>query len=117
MKIGIPVRCQNGHQAVWVTHIDGLDVLQLGVPEPMKCPCPKGDLGEGYFATGKPFLLEDGKAGIDFVPIVITYIDALTGYQCEGCAHGIFATRRALSSDKALHAWRRATNYWGEVKR
>lgn len=116
MKIGIPVKCQNGHAAVWVVQLKGLDVVHIGVPAAMQCACPKGDIGEGYFATGKHFVLEEGKDAVDFVPIVITHSIQRMEYLVEGCAYGVFAKRGACTAEKALAEWRKATNYWGEVK-
>lgn len=55
MKIGIPVKCQNGHKAVWIYEISGLDVISLGVDHRLKCKCPKHEIGQGYFPDGKPF--------------------------------------------------------------
>jgi len=57
MKIGIPVKCQNGHHAVWFYRFRGLDVISEGVPPSTKCDCPKHEIGQGYFATGNPFLV------------------------------------------------------------
>lgn len=57
MKIGIPVKCQNNHKAVWVIVIHGLDVSHEGVPKENKCDCPKRDYNQGYQSCGEPYLL------------------------------------------------------------
>lgn len=59
MKIGIPVKCQNGHTAVWIVEISGLEHHHKGVPEADKCKCPKHDFGMGYSAYDKPFVIGD----------------------------------------------------------
>lgn len=69
MKIGIPVKCQNGHQATWVIELDGLDVIQLGVDHGDKCRCPKHALGEGYTAAGEPFVLGVPAVHDDTLPL------------------------------------------------
>lgn len=56
MKIGVPVKCQNGHKAVWIIEISGLDVIERGVDPRLKCDCPKHEIGQGYFPAGKPFV-------------------------------------------------------------
>lgn len=33
MKIGVPVKCQNGHRATAYHRVEGLDTVYLGVPE------------------------------------------------------------------------------------
>lgn len=59
MKIGIPVKCQNGHKATWVIEIVGIGAHHRGVDKSKKCACPKLMAGEGYAPDGKPFLIED----------------------------------------------------------
>ena len=49
--IEVPVECQNGHKAIWHIHIQGIEVIHLGVLED-KCDCPKSAMGEGYTASG-----------------------------------------------------------------
>lgn len=56
MKIAIPVECQNGHKATWHVHIEGLEVRELGVPHEEKCDCPKHNFGQGYHASGDPYV-------------------------------------------------------------
>lgn len=58
MKIAVPVKCQNGHSAIWIIEISGLDVRTIGVDEreQPKCDCPKHEIGQGYFPAGKPFV-------------------------------------------------------------
>jgi len=58
IKIGVPVKCQNGHKAVWIMHITGFECYQDGVPKDEQCQCPKNDLGEGWHACGEPFIIE-----------------------------------------------------------
>lgn len=65
MKIGIPVKCQNGHKATWVVEFRGLDAVSLGVDHVGKCKCPKHEIGQGYFPDGEPFLLEKTAASRD----------------------------------------------------
>lgn len=60
MKIGIPVKCQNGHSATWIIEIDGLDVTEHGVDHRYSCSCPKGEIGEGFRESGKPFVIPEG---------------------------------------------------------
>lgn len=57
MKIGVPVKCHNGHRAIWVIEVDGLDVIHRGVPDAEKCGCPKHEIGQGYSPTGEPSVL------------------------------------------------------------
>lgn len=57
MKIGVPVKCQDGHRAVWFYSFRGLDVISEGVPHKSKCDCPKHEIGQGYFADGEPFVV------------------------------------------------------------
>lgn len=66
MKIGIPVKCQNGHKAVWMIEISGLDAVSTGTfGDPDRCKCPKHDIGQGYFPDGAPFLLDQTAASRD----------------------------------------------------
>lgn len=65
MKIGIPVKCQNGHAATWVVEFRGLDAVSLGVDHVGKCACPKHDIGQGYFRDGEPFVLGQADAARD----------------------------------------------------
>lgn len=66
MKIGIPVKCQNGHKSTWLIEISGLDAVSMGTfGDPNRCKCPKHDIGQGYFADGAPFLLEQTAASRD----------------------------------------------------
>lgn len=62
MKIGIPVKCQNGHKATWFIEFRGLDTVHLGVPSEGKCDCPKHEIGQGYFADGAPFVVGQADA-------------------------------------------------------
>ena len=57
MKIGVPVKCQNGHRAAWLYSFRGLDVISEGVPHKEKCACPKHEIGQGYCADGEPFVV------------------------------------------------------------
>ncbi len=52
--VGVPVVCQNGHEAVWLIKITGIEPELVGVPEWMKCQCPKFNFGEGYKENGNP---------------------------------------------------------------
>ena len=52
--VGIPVVCQNGHEAVWLIKIYEIEPETLGVPEWMKCQCPKLKFGQGYKKNGNP---------------------------------------------------------------
>lgn len=63
MKIGVPVKCQNGHRATAYHRVEGLDTIYLGVPEDQKCACPKHDIGMGWFQDGKPFVVEPPALG------------------------------------------------------
>lgn len=66
MKIGIPVKCQNGHKATWVFEFRGLDAVSMGAfGDPNRCKCPKHDIGQGYFPDGEPFVLEQTAASRD----------------------------------------------------
>jgi len=58
MKIGVPVQCHNGHKAVWIIEIKGLEVNHLGVLDD-RCDCPKCGFGEGYEAKGEPFIIDE----------------------------------------------------------
>lgn len=50
------------------------------------------------------------------VPICITWSSSGDRYLCEGNAKGVFAATTGTTSYRALQNWRKATNYWGEVK-
>lgn len=66
MKIGIPVKCQNGHKATWLIEISGLDAVTMGAfGDPNRCKCPKHDIGQGYFADGEPFVFDQADAARD----------------------------------------------------
>lgn len=67
MKIGIPVKCQNGHKATWYAELvsNSLDFMHRGVPQDEKCDCPKHEIGQGYFSDGKPFADDQTAASRD----------------------------------------------------
>lgn len=66
MKIGIPVKCQNGHKSTWLIEISGLDAVSMGTfGDPNRCKCPKHEIGQGYFADGKPFVVDQTNASRD----------------------------------------------------
>lgn len=66
MKIGIPVRCQNGHKSTWLIEISGLEAVSMGTfGDPNRCKCPKHEIGQGYFADGKPFVVDQTDAARD----------------------------------------------------
>ena len=58
MRIGIPVMCQNGHEATWIIVINGLEVVNKGVTHD-KCQCSKSRFGEGYKEYGEPFVINE----------------------------------------------------------
>lgn len=57
MKIGVPVKCQNGHRAVWFYSFRGLDVISEVVDRELQCDCEYPESGQGYFADGEPFVV------------------------------------------------------------
>jgi hypothetical protein len=63
VKIGIPVKCQNGHRATWVIKIQGLIPKPIGVNWTENCSCPKSNFGEGWSVCGEPFVMEDSTEG------------------------------------------------------
>ena len=51
-RIAIPVKCQNGHEAIYYYRIMGLDVAAQGVDPDSNCGCPKWGFSQGWRATG-----------------------------------------------------------------
>lgn len=58
-KIHLPVRCQNGHEAIATYKFDKdrMEFIFQSVPKEEQCNCPKWDIGEGYSANGKPYTI------------------------------------------------------------
>jgi len=61
LTVAVPVECHNGHSATWFVKIKGLEVVEEGVPKEQWCSCPKWGLGEGYRATGDPYIIHEGE--------------------------------------------------------
>lgn len=59
IKLGVPVKCQNGHRATWIMEITGLECHHRGVAKDEDCKCPKFDFGEGWIACGEPFVMDE----------------------------------------------------------
>ena len=57
IMIHTPMKCQNGHDNTLVTHFASGDVLDAYWLE-KACPCPKGELGEGYAPSGEDHVVE-----------------------------------------------------------
>jgi hypothetical protein len=82
MKIGIPVKCQNGHKATWFIEFRGLDTVHLGVPSEGKCDCPKHEIGQGYFADGAPFVVGQADAVVPADQRSQVVADVLSALTC-----------------------------------
>lgn len=52
MRVGIPARCQNGHETVCVYRFRGLDAVYEGAQT--DCKCPKWEMHQGWRPTGEP---------------------------------------------------------------
>ena len=99
MKIGIPVKCQNGHSATYVFQIDGLDMHEWGVKPEFSCSCPKGEIGQGWKESGAPYVIPDS------IPVAIRGFNVVVD-RCipEGtiiCGPSAFEFFRAMKAEES----------------